>query len=144
MERERYSVDGWLGHGGMATVYLAQDRMLDRPVALKVLAAHLAQDEESWQRFLREARLAAKLVHPNVVQVYDVGEDERGPFIVMEYVDGETLADELARRGRLPPAEVVAVGIEVCAALEAAHRQGLVPPAINPPTPPPPPHAPQN
>ncbi len=126
VEGERYSVERSLGHGGMATVYLAQDRMLDRPVALKVLAVHLAQDEESRQRFLREARLAARLVHPNVVQVYDVGEDERGPFIVMEYVDGETLADALARRGRLPPSEVVAVGIEVCAALEAAHREGLV------------------
>src|SRR6267154_1074076 len=110
----------------MATVYLAQDRMLDRPVALKVLAVHLAQDEESRQRFLREARLAARLVHPSVVQVYDVGEDERGPFIVMEYVEGTTLADELKSRGRLPAAEVVAIGIQLCSALEAAHAERLV------------------
>ena len=65
-------------------------------------------------------------MHPNVVQVYDVGEDARGPFIVMEYVDGETLADELARRGPLPPAEVVSIGIQVCSALEAAHAEQLV------------------
>jgi eukaryotic-like serine/threonine-protein kinase len=124
--KERYTVERKLGRGGMATVYLAQDTVLDRPVALKVLAEHLADDEDFRERFLREARLAAKLVHPNVVQVYDANEDERGPFIVMEYVDGHTLADELKRRGRLPPAEVVAIGIQVCSALEAAHEAGLV------------------
>jgi len=110
----------------MATVYLARDVMLDRPVALKVLAEHFAGDEEFRERFVREARLAARFVHPNVVQVYDVGEDARGPFIVMEYVEGDTLADELRRRGRLPVAEVVRIGLQVCAALEAAHAQQLV------------------
>ena len=123
---ERYVVERTLGRGGMATVYLARDRALERPVALKVLAAHFAADEEFRARFLREARLAAKLAHPNVVQVYDAGEDERGPFIVMEYVEGETLADELRRRGRLPPVEVVAVGTQLCSALEAAHSERLV------------------
>jgi len=110
----------------MATVYLARDSVLDRPVALKRLAEHLADDEQFRERFLREARLAAKFVHPNVVQVYDADEDARGPFIVMEYVDGHTLADELKRRGRLPPAEVVGIGVQVCSALEAAHAAGLV------------------
>ncbi|HVH52010.1 MAG TPA: protein kinase, partial [Gaiellaceae bacterium] len=123
---DRYTVERKLGRGGMATVYLARDTVLDRPVALKVLAEHLADDDEFRERFLREARLAAKFVHPNVVQVYDADEDGRGPFIVMEYVDGHTLADELKRRGRLPPAEVVGIGIQVCAALEAAHEAGLV------------------
>ena len=110
----------------MATVFLARDRALDRLVAVKVLAGHLADDATFRERFLREACLAAKLVHPNVVQVYDVGEDERGLFIVMEFVDGGTLADELRRRGRLPPAEAVAVGVQLCSALEAAHAERLV------------------
>ena len=123
---DRYVVERTLGRGGMATVYLARDTMLDRPVVLKVLAEHLADDETFRDRFLREARLAAKLVHPNIVQVYDVGEDERGPYIVMEYVDGETLADELRRRGRLPAAEVVSIAVQICSALEAAHAAQLV------------------
>lgn len=123
---ERYSIERTLGRGGMATVYLAHDRALDRPVALKVLAEHFAADRAMHDRFLREARLAAKLVHTNVVQIYDVGEDERGAFIVMEYVEGDTLADELRRRGRLPAAEVVSAGIQLCAALEAAHAEQLV------------------
>jgi serine/threonine-protein kinase len=123
---ERFKIERTLGRGGMATVYLARDTALDRPVALKVLAEHFATDEAFRDRFIREARLAAKLVHPNVVQVYAVGEDARGPFIVMEYVEGDTLADELQRRGRLPPAEVVAIGIELCSALEVAHSERLV------------------
>ncbi len=110
----------------MATVYLARDELLDRAVALKVLAGHYADDAAYRERFLREARLSARLVHPSVVQVYDVGEDERGPFIVMEYVEGETLADELNRRGRIPAADVVAIGIQLCSALEAAHAERLV------------------
>ncbi|HVC86867.1 MAG TPA: protein kinase [Gaiellaceae bacterium] len=123
---DRYVVERTLGRGGMASVYLARDQSLDRLVALKVLAEHLADDDVFRDRFLREGRLAAKFVHPNVVRVYDVGEDERGPFIVMEYVEGETLADELQRRGRLPATEVVSVGIQVCSALEAAHAERLV------------------
>ena len=123
---DRYTVERRLGRGGMATVYLARDTVLDRPVALKVLAEHLADDDAFRERFLREARLAARFVHPNVVQVYDADEDDRGPFIVMEFVEGHTLADELKHRGRLPPAEAVGIGIQVCAALEAAHEAGLV------------------
>jgi serine/threonine-protein kinase len=123
---ERFVVERTLGRGGMATVYLARDGVLDRPVALKVLAEHFAADEAFRDRFLREARLAARFVHPNVVQVYDVGEDRRGPFIVMEYVEGDTLADELRRRVRFPPAEVVGIGIQLCAALDAAHAERLV------------------
>src|SRR5437660_2296011 len=123
---ERFAVERTLGRGGMATVYLARDVRLDRPVALKVLAEHFTGDEAFRERFLREARLAARFIHPNVVQVYDVGEDARGPLIVMEYVEGDTLADELERRGRLPAGEVVDIGLQVCSALEAAHAEQLV------------------
>src|SRR5579864_3923919 len=123
---DRYVVERTLGRGGMATVYLARDGLLDRPVVLKVLAEHLAHDPMFRDRFVREARLAARLVHPNIVQVYDVGEDQRGPYIVMEYVEGETLAEELMRRGKLPPSEAVAIGMQLCSALEAAHAAQLV------------------
>src|SRR5207247_693013 len=82
--------------------YLAHDRELDRPVALKVLSEHLAHDDAFRTRFLREARLAARLSHPGIVKVFDVGEAERGLQMVMEYVDGDTLDELLRRRGRLP------------------------------------------
>jgi serine/threonine-protein kinase len=126
LDRERYEVRCTLGRGGMATVYLAHDAVLGRPVALKVLAEHLAGDASFRTRFLREARLAARVMHPNVVQIYDAGEDEAGLYIVMEHVDGESLAEELRRRGRLPAAEAVDVGVQLCAALDAAHAAGLV------------------
>jgi serine/threonine-protein kinase len=122
----RFEVERMLGRGGMATVYLARDTELERPVALKVLAESLGDDPAFRARFLREARLAAKLVHPHVVQVYDVGEETLGLSIVMEYVDGGTLADELRRRGRLPVEEAVDVAIQVCSALQAAHAERLV------------------
>jgi serine/threonine-protein kinase len=123
---ERYAVERTLGRGGMATVYLARDLLLERPVALKVLAPQFADDAPVRERFLREARLVASLAHPSIVAVYDVDEDERGPFIVMEYVEGATLADELVRVGRFDPAEATAIAVELCAALEAAHAAGLV------------------
>ena len=122
----RYELVRPLGHGAMATVDLARDVELDRPVALKRLAENLARDEDLRRRFLREARLAARLAHPNVVRVFDVGEDEGRPFIAMEYVEGETLADLIARRGRLPAAEAASLGMQACAALAAAHAAGLV------------------
>ena len=122
----RYELVRPLGHGAMATVDLAHDAELDRPVALKRLAENLARDEDLRRRFLREARLAARLSHPNVVRVFDVGEDDGRPFIAMEYVEGETLADLLARRGRLPAAEVASLGVQACAGLAAAHAAGLV------------------
>src|SRR5438105_6513488 len=110
----------------MATVDLMHDVELDRPVALKRLAENLARDDDLRRRFVREARLAARLSHPNVVRVFDVGEDDGRPFIAMEYVDGETLAELLARRGRLPASEVARLGVQACAALAAAHAAGLV------------------
>ena len=122
----RYRLERALGHGGMATVYLGRDSELDRLVAVKVLAASLAGDEAFRRRFLREARLAARLSHPNVVGVYGAGEDAGGPFIVMEYVEGRTLAELLGERGRLPADEAVALGLQACHGLEHAHEAGLV------------------
>ncbi|HZT52763.1 MAG TPA: serine/threonine-protein kinase [Gaiellaceae bacterium] len=122
----RYELVRPLGHGAMAVVDLARDLELDRLVALKRLAENLARDDELRRRFLREARLAARLAHPNVVRVFDVGQDGGRPFIAMEYVEGETLAELLARRGPLPPAEVAALGLQACHALAAAHAAGLV------------------
>ena len=122
----RYELVRPLGHGAMATVDLAQDGELDRPVALKRLAENLARDEDLRRRFVREARLAARLAHPNVLRVFDVGEDEGRPFIAMEYVEGETLAELVARHGPLPAAEVATLGVQMCAALAAAHAAGLV------------------
>jgi eukaryotic-like serine/threonine-protein kinase len=122
----RYELERPLGHGAFAVVDLARDVELDRLVALKRLAENLSRDGDLRARFLREARLAARLAHPNVVRVYDVGEDGGQPFIAMEYVDGETLADLVARRGALPPDEVAALGIQIARGLAAAHEAGLV------------------
>jgi eukaryotic-like serine/threonine-protein kinase len=122
----RYRIRRRLGEGGMASVYLAHDAELDRQVAVKVLAEHLAGDREIRTRFLREGRLAARLTHPNVVAVYDAGEEEGLPYLVMEHVAGETLAALLARRGRLPPGEAVALVLQACDGLEHAHAAGLV------------------
>ncbi len=110
----------------MALVYLAHDEELDRPVAVKLLADNLAGDESFRDRFAREARIAAQLSHPNIVSVFDTGEEDGRPYIVMEYVKGETLSELLARRGRLPPAHAVDLALEVCAGLDHAHASGLV------------------
>jgi eukaryotic-like serine/threonine-protein kinase len=122
----RYEVIRPLGHGAMAVVDLARDVELDRPIALKRLAENLARDGDLHRRFLREARLAARIAHPNVVRVFDVGVDGDRPFIAMEYVEGETLAELVARRGRLPAAEAAGLGRQACAGLAAVHEAGLV------------------
>jgi serine/threonine-protein kinase len=121
----RYRIEQPLGSGAMGTVVLARDTVLDRPVAVKVLADHLAADDVFRQRFLREARLAARLCHPNIVQVFDAGEDGR-PFLVMEYVDGETVADRLARGSGFSSAEVLTLAAELSAGLAHAHAMGIV------------------
>ena len=122
----RYLLERELGRGGMATVHLARDAELDRPVAVKVLAGHLSGDEDFRERFVREARMAAGLSHPNVVQVFDAGEEDGRLFIVMEYVPGVTLADELRRVGTFAPAAAVDLALQACAGLEHAHDAGLV------------------
>jgi serine/threonine-protein kinase len=122
----RYRIERTLGRGGMATVYLAHDSDLQRPVAIKVLAQGLSGDGSFRDRFFREARLAARLSHPNVVQVFDAGEADGQPYIVMEYVPGETVADLLSRRRKLGPAEGVTVVADACDGLQHAHEHGLV------------------
>ncbi|MEO5576283.1 MAG: serine/threonine-protein kinase [Gaiellaceae bacterium] len=122
----RYVLERRLGRGGMAEVMLAHDTTLDRPVAVKLLSDALGDDRELRERFLREGRFAARLSHPNVVAVYDTGEEAGRQYIVMECVDGATLAEELQRRGALAPAEVVELGRQACAGLEHAHERGLV------------------
>jgi serine/threonine protein kinase len=122
----RYTVERTLGRGGMATVELAVDAQLGRKVAVKRLYPSLADDDLFQTRFLREARMAASLSHPNLVAVYDVGEEDGLPYIVMEYVDGETLAELMARTGPLEPDGAVDLILQVCAGLEHAHAAGLV------------------
>ena len=119
----RYRVERTLGHGGMAVVYLAHDESLHRLVAVKVLAANLGDDETFRTRFLREARLAGRLSHPNIVQVYDAGETGDGrPYIVMEYVAGRTVAE----CAKLQAREAVPIVLQACAGLQHAHDAGLV------------------
>ncbi len=122
----RYRVERKLGDGAMAKVFLARDGELNRLVAVKVLDEQLAADETFRARFSRESRVAAGLSHPNVVTVFDVGEADGLPFIVMEYVDGRTLDDRIREEGPLPPDEVARLGRQVCAGLEHAHEHGLV------------------
>ncbi|HEY1237039.1 MAG TPA: serine/threonine-protein kinase [Solirubrobacterales bacterium] len=124
---ERYELEDRLGHGGMATVYRARDLKLDREVAIKLLADNFAGDDEVRKRFSREARLAARLDHPNVVQVFDVGEDEDRPFIVMEHVEGGTLEDRLNRRRRsVDRVEALRLLGQLCEGLGHAHAKKLV------------------
>jgi serine/threonine protein kinase len=118
----RYRIERELGRGGMAAVYLAHDEDLNRPVAIKILPQHLAADNAFRARFLREARLAAGLSHPNLVRVYDAGEADDRPFIVMEYVRGNSLANA----GRIAADRVVELGVQACAGLQHAHDAGLV------------------
>jgi serine/threonine-protein kinase len=118
----RYRIERELGRGGMASVYFAHDEELGRDVAVKYLADHLSGDDAFRARFVREARLAGGLAHPNIVRVYDVGEHDGRPFIVMEYVPGTSLD----RVGRLPAARAVGVGVQACAGLQHAHDAGLV------------------
>jgi eukaryotic-like serine/threonine-protein kinase len=122
----RYLVRSRVARGGMATVYAGHDTKLDRAVALKVMNAALAADEEFVQRFIGEAKHAAALAHPNVVAMYDQGTDRGHVFLVMEYVAGRTLRDLLSERGRLGPREALQVMQPVLAALGAAHRARLV------------------
>src|SRR5919201_6201519 len=122
----RYRLGERIAAGGMGAVHRAVDELLDRPVALKLLRHELAGDPTYLERFRREARAAAAVAHPGVAGVFDYGELDGQPFIVMELVEGETLAARLARRGRLPWREAFAVGEQVAAALDAAHAHGLV------------------
>src|SRR3954470_16877201 len=122
----RYELVRHIARGGMAEVYLAHDKLLDRPVALKVLFPELSVDRSFVERFRREAQAAASLSHPNIVSVYDWGEEEGTYFIVMEYVDGRTLSAMLREEGPLLPDRAAGIGAEVAAALAFAHRNGVI------------------
>ncbi|HEX8812348.1 MAG TPA: protein kinase, partial [Terracidiphilus sp.] len=119
-----YEVVSPLGAGGMGEVYRARDTRLDRTVAVKILPEHLSSNPEAKQRFEREARAISSLNHPNICTLYDVGHQDGIDYLVMEYLEGETLADRLVK-GPLPPEQVWKCGIEICEGLEKAHRGGV-------------------
>ena len=123
---DRYVVDAQIGRGGMATVWRAHDTVLNRAVALKRLRPGLREDVESMKRFSREARTVARLSHPGIVRLLDIGEDDDGPYLVMELVDGEDLKARIAREGRIAPQEVARIGAQVASTLAFAHRHGVV------------------
>src|SRR5512143_3441585 len=120
-----YEVLSSLGAGGMGEVYKARDTRLDRTVAVKVLPEHLSSSTELRQRFEREARTISALSHPHICALYDVGNQEGVEYLVMEYLEGETLAERLAR-GRVPLEQTLSYGIEIADALDKAHRQGII------------------
>jgi eukaryotic-like serine/threonine-protein kinase len=123
---DRYELQDRLGSGGMSNVYRATDRILERTVAVKILAEHLSDDERFVARFRREALAVAKLIHPNIVQVYDTGIDQDRHFIVMEYVEGRSGAQILQRDSHLDPVVTVEIGVQSCAGLDYAHRHGII------------------
>jgi serine/threonine-protein kinase len=122
----RYQTGERLGSGGMSNVYKATDLILERTVAVKILAEHLSDDERFIERFRREALAVAKLIHPNIVQVYDTGVDEGRHYIVMEYVEGRSGAQILQRQGPVGPEIAAEIGIQGCAGLDYAHRRGII------------------
>ena len=123
---DRFRLEEKVGSGGMSSVYRAFDPTLERHVAIKLMHRDISNDADQLERFRREARAVAKLNHPHVVTVIDAGEDDGAPFIVFEYVEGETLKDRIRRLGRLPVAEAVAYAVEIGRALECAHSHMLV------------------
>jgi eukaryotic-like serine/threonine-protein kinase len=122
----RYRLDAQIGSGGMSTVYRAFDTTLERQVAVKLMNREIASDSDQLERFRREARSVAQLSHPHIVGVIDAGEEDGRPYIVFEYVEGETLKDRIRRMGRLPIDEAIAYAIEIARALGAAHARSIV------------------
>jgi eukaryotic-like serine/threonine-protein kinase len=122
----RYRLDAQIGAGGMSTVYRAFDTVLERQVAIKLMHREIASDSDQLERFRREARAVAQLNHPYIVGVIDAGEDDGTPYIVFEYVEGETLKDRIRRFGRLPVGEAVAYAIEIARALGVAHDHQII------------------
>src|SRR3989442_5858560 len=120
-----YEVLAPIGAGGMGEVYRARDTRLDRTVAIKVLPQHLSASSEVRQRFEREAKTISSLSHPHICALYDVGNQDGVEYLVMEFLEGETLADRLSR-GPLPSEQILRYGIETADALDKAHRQGIV------------------
>jgi eukaryotic-like serine/threonine-protein kinase len=123
---DRYRLGPVIGRGGMATVHRATDIRLDRQVAVKLLRPEVSRDPDLAQRFRREALAATVLRHPNIVACLDTGTDGEQPFLVMDLVDGEDLAARLKRGGRLAPAQVARIGLDVARAMGVAHVRGIV------------------
>ncbi len=119
-----YEIQSAVGAGGMGEVYRARDTRLDRTVAVKILAPHLSSSELK-QRLEREARAISALNHPHICHLYDVGSQEGIDYLVMEFVEGESLAERL-QRGALPMPEILKIGADICEALETAHRRGII------------------
>jgi len=122
----RYRLEARIGTGGMSSVYRALDETLERPVAIKLMNREIATDSDQLERFRREARAVAQLSHPHLVGVIDYGEDQGRPYIVLEYVEGETLKERIRRNGELDVSEAVAYAIEIARALGAAHARHIV------------------
>ncbi len=124
----RYRLEGRLGYGGMSTVHRALDTRLERPVAVKLLAEHLADDPTFVSRFQREAQAAARLIHPNIVQVFDSGLDEQSGrhYIVMEYIEGQSCAEILRDDGWMEVDDVLPLVEQACSGLDYAHRHGVI------------------
>jgi eukaryotic-like serine/threonine-protein kinase len=122
----RYRLEARIGSGGMSTVYRATDETLQRQVAIKLMNREISTDSDQLERFRREARAVAQLSHPHIVGVIDYGEDDGRPYIVFEYVEGETLKERIRRTGRLPTTEAVAYAIEIARALGVAHARHIV------------------
>jgi serine/threonine protein kinase len=120
-----YQIQSQLGAGGMGEVYRASDTRLDRIVAIKILPSHLSENPEAKERFDREARAISSLNHPNICTLHDVGHHDGVDYLVMEYLEGETLASRL-EKGPLASDQVFQYGIEICEGLELAHRTGIV------------------
>ena len=120
-----YEILAPIGAGGMGEVYKARDTRLDRIVAIKVLPSHLSDNARLKERFEREARAVSSLNHPHICTLYDIGSENGVDFMVMEYIEGETLARRL-KKGALPPEQALRHAIEIAAALDKAHRQGVV------------------
>jgi len=122
----RYRLEQELGRGGMGVVYLARDTQLDRPVALKFLGTLMDDSQEYRQRFMREAKVAAKVNHPNIISIYDISASLGRAHIVMEYVQGPSLARYIREKGKLGPREAVNMFLQACSALDAVHKAGIV------------------
>ena len=124
-EISHYRIIRKLGAGGMGEVFLAEDSTLGRKVAIKMLSETLAGSDQARQRLINEAKAAAALDHPNICSIYEVGEEDGHVFIVMQYIDGQSLAERI-RKGPLPPGEVVDIGIQTAQALAEAHAAGII------------------
>src|SRR5947209_7458256 len=120
-----YEIVSPLGAGGMGEVYRARDTRLERTVAIKILPSHLSSNPEAKQRFEREARAISSLNHPNICTLHDVGHQDGTDYLVMEFLEGETLADRLTK-GALPVAQILKYGADICEGLDRAHKHGVV------------------